>query len=114
MGAEAKYKPKPADDQLKLLIKEERAGQLYEESRQWIEEHPTEWSYMVYDACLQYRSKGRCSIWKCIHDTRFEHLVQIENGLAPYLARWIIGKEPELAKGFKLHRSQADGYDYSW
>lgn len=112
MGWDEAFDNQPADDQLKMLLDGEKASELYTESKEWIDAHPKEWSYMRYSAAIQFRSKGRCSIKKVIEDTRFEHCVSIKNALAPYFARWIIGSEPALADGFKMHKSLADGFDY--
>lgn len=98
------YTKKPSNQQQMPLV---QGFELMEKAKEWIEEHPVEWTYYLQVAQKE-SIYGKCSPNYVVEITRHRCRVSIRNELAAPLARIALKENPKLK--FRLSKSKCDGF----
>lgn len=103
------YANPPEDNQMKLAVGAD-GQEGFDEAREWVDSHPYEFEFMVNNAERLFIKNGWVSANYLVNMVRNEHNVKVKNGHAPFIARIISAKRPDLKDAFKTHSSKADGW----
>ena len=101
---------KPQSGQLGLWGTGSKGERDYTDTKQWCEDHPKAYDFMVSHAMRLYRNNGWVSANYLVNMARNELGVSIKNGFAPALARIIEEDYPSLEGAFQKHEAKVDGF----